>query len=72
MLESILIKLQVCNFNKKEIAKQVFSYEYCEVFKNSFSIEHLWWPLLVVGSLQLYTLSSNAKHYKISIIENNF
>ena len=41
----------VCWFQKqlfanKETPTQVFSCEYCEVFKNSFFIEHLWWLLL--------------------------
>ena len=30
----------------KETPTQVFSCEYCEIFKNSFFIEHLWWLLL--------------------------
>ena len=34
-----LIKLQVeaCNFNKEETLAQVFSCEFCKVFKNTFS-----------------------------------
>ena len=34
-----LIKLQVssCNFIKKETPGQVFSCEFCEIFKNTFS-----------------------------------
>ena len=36
---SFLIKLQVeaCNFIKKETLTQVFSCEFCEIFKNTFS-----------------------------------
>ena len=34
----------------------MFSCEYCEVFKNSFFIEHLWWPLLY---FELSTLNFN-------------
>ena len=30
---------------------QVFSYEYCEIFKNNFFIEHLWWVLLAMKKL---------------------
>ena len=30
----------------KETPTQVFSCEYCKIFKNSFFIEHLWWLLL--------------------------
>ena len=39
---SFLIKLQVaCNFVKKETLAQVFSCEFCEIPKNTFSTEHL-------------------------------
>ena len=31
-----------CNFIKKEILAQVFSYEFCEISKNNFLTEHLW------------------------------
>ena len=39
-----LINLQpeACNFIKKETLAQVFSCEFCEVSKNTFSTEHLW------------------------------
>ena len=30
-----------CNFIKKETLAQVFSYEFCEIFKNIFFTEHL-------------------------------
>ena len=33
---------QVCNFIKKETLAQVFSGEFCEIFKNTFFTEHLW------------------------------
>ena len=41
---SLLIKLQAeaGNFVKKETLTQVFSYEFCEVFRNTFFTEHLW------------------------------
>ena len=48
MLESPFKKLADLNtfyFIKKEAPAQVCSYEYCEVFKKSFFIEHL--PLLL-------------------------
>ena len=40
---SFLIKLQASgsNFIKKETLAQVFSCEFCEIFKNAFFIEHL-------------------------------
>ena len=31
---SVLIKLQACNFIKKETLVQLFSCEFCEIFKN--------------------------------------
>ena len=32
---------KACNFIKKEILAQVFSCEFCEISKNTFSTEHL-------------------------------
>ena len=41
---SFLIKLQASdNFIKKEALAQVFSNEFCEIFKNPFFIEHHRW-----------------------------
>ena len=34
------------NFFKKEPLAHVFSIEFCEIFKNTFFIEHIWWLLL--------------------------
>ena len=34
-------------FIKKETLAQVFSGEFCEISKNTFFIEHLWWLLLL-------------------------
>ena len=33
---------QACNFIKKETVAQVFSYEFCEISKNTFFTEYLW------------------------------
>ena len=46
--DSFLIKLQVsfCNIIKKETLMQVFSCDFCEIFKNTFCLEYLWWLLL--------------------------
>ena len=40
---SFLIKLQasICNFIKKETPTHVFSCEFCELFKNTYFIEHI-------------------------------
>ena len=31
---------------RKETTTQVFSYEYCKIFRNTFFAKHLWWLLL--------------------------
>ena len=33
---------QACKFIKKKTPAQVFSYEFCKIFKNNFFIEHFW------------------------------
>ena len=33
---------QACNSINKETLEQVFSRKFCEIFKNTFFIEHLW------------------------------
>ena len=38
--------LTPANFIKKEALAQVFCREFCEISKNTFFIEHLWWLLL--------------------------
>ena len=35
-------KPEVCSFIKKETLAQVFSYEFCEISKNTSFTEHLW------------------------------
>ena len=42
-----------CNFIKKETLAQLFSCEFCEISKNTFSTEHLWWLLLILFELFL-------------------
>ena len=39
---------RVCNFIKKETLAQLFSCEFCEISKNIFFTEHLWWLLLLI------------------------
>ena len=34
-----------CNFIKKETETQIFFFEFCKVFKNTFFIEHILWLL---------------------------
>ena len=44
---SVVNGLKACNFIKKRIT-QVFFCEYCEIFKNSFFLDRIWWLLLYV------------------------
>ena len=43
---------------KKETLAQAFSYEFCEISKNTFFIEHHWWLLLFmwpsIGNLNIF------------------
>ena len=39
MQESLLQESKICNFIKKETLAQVFSFEFCEISKNTFLIE---------------------------------
>ena len=41
MPDSLFQAYQACNFIKKEILAQMFSCEFCEIFKNTFFTEHL-------------------------------
>ena len=53
LCQSFLIKLQTSgNFIKKEALVQVFSYEFCEIFMNTFFIEHIQ-RLLVEGARKI-------------------
>ena len=66
---SILIKLQskACKFVKKETQAQVFSYEFCEISKNTFSIEHIWCLLLYLRLL-LISLIINPLSASVALI----
>ena len=50
---------QTCNLIEKKTLAQVFSCEFCEISKNTFFIEHLWWLLLKATA----TLFFNWKNY---------
>ena len=82
VLESLLNKvaeLQACNVIKKTTPTQVFSCEYCEVFKNSFFIEHLRWLVLQVlyknscsqGFCKLHENISSSGYFLIKIQAQN-
>ena len=58
MFESLFNKagaLKACIFIKKEIPTQVFSCEYCEIFKNSFLVEHFLFIILLCDDRILWT-----------------
>ena len=44
--EAVVQRCSVKKVLKKETLAQVFSCEFCEISKNNFFIEHLWWLLL--------------------------
>ena len=49
----IILLLLYYNFIKKETLAQVFSFEFCEIFKNIFFTEHLWVTTSDVKALAL-------------------
>ena len=55
---------QAYNFIKKETLAQVFSYEFCEISKNTFFTGHPWATVSVSIKLEAYSESS-----QISIME---
>ena len=59
---------EACNFVKKESPTQVFSCEFCKIFKNTFFVEHLRWMLLITFIwLECVRHLWNSGHF----IENN-
>ena len=42
----LCLRPEACNFIKKETLAQVFSCEFCKIFKNTFFTEHLCWLIL--------------------------
>ena len=54
-----------CNFIKKETKTQVFSCEFCEISKNIFFTEHLWWLLLCILQGKVELSSQNTFTIKV-------
>ena len=52
---------EACNFIKKETPTQLFSYEFCEIFKNTIFIEHLRWLFLTSVALRHVNPSIKAR-----------
>ena len=42
-------KAEACNFIEKETLAQLFACEFCDISKNTFLKEHLWWLLCFVN-----------------------
>ena len=57
-------RLRPASLFKKETLVQVFSCEFCEIFENTFFIEHLRWLLLV---LKIFTTFINVLYQKLRI-----
>ena len=52
----------VCNFIKKEILPQVFSCEFCEIFKNTYFMEHV----------RTTAFASPVLRHRMKVFGNNF
>ena len=53
-----ILKAEASDFIKKVTLAQVFSCEFCEIFKNTFFIKHLRWLLLPVSKWFLLFFSN--------------
>ena len=56
-----------CNFIKKETLAEVFSYEICKIFKNTFFTEHLWTTASATWFCKLISVISKLKFCFIQI-----
>ena len=50
---------KACNFIKKETLTQLFSYEFCEISKNTFFTEHLWATASKTSKIQTFATIVN-------------
>ena len=62
--QALGLRAQACNFIKKECLAQVFSCEFCEISKNTFSTEHIFLQLIsdhqeTYYLMNLYIISLN-------------
>ena len=70
---SFLIKLQAlaCSFIKKETLSQVFSCEFCEIYKNTFFTGHLWTTASeFVTKMLIFRSSRSQMFFKIGVLKN--
>ena len=59
--DSFLIKSQACNFIKKEALAQVFSCEFCEISKNTFSYRT---PPVAASGYKIFDILSEPCFYE--------
>ena len=59
----VLTKLQACNFIKKETLTQMFSREFCEIFKNTFVTEQ---PQTTASC----KLANHCSHVELTLLKN--
>ena len=59
------LKVSVYSFIRKETPTQPFSCEFCEIFKNTFSIEHIWVLILLWGFPNIFGVILNICCYWI-------
>ena len=58
---------QACNFIKKDTSTQVFSCEFCEIFKKTFFTEHLQSTASIwINSEKIFIIKRSQKIFKIS------
>ena len=63
---------QACNFISEETLVQVFRCEYCEISKNTFFEEHLWWLLLRINKMvKRNKVSMSPQSFKINFKINS-
>ena len=65
-LSQLIDIVMVCNFIKKKDLTQLFSCEFCEVFKNTFCAEHVW--TTASSLLKVFTETTKIiKHHQLKI-----
>ena len=62
---------QACNFIKKETLAQLFSYDFCEISKNTIFIEHCWTTASkFVTEMLIFRSSRSQMFFKIGVFKN--
>ena len=69
MLESLFNEVAGLQLYQKETPTEVFSCEFCEIFKNTFFREHLRWLLLSIHEpeIGIVPFYGNVFHRKLQI-----